>query len=318
MIFIKFEIFIKTNQGIFDITNLIINKFVLTMHYKDAPSYLNINFLKQNFDILEGDAIYLKINQKNIFFGYIFNINIKNNSIYSIKAYDQIRYLLARDTYIYNNKSASQLLSMICDDFSIQKGHIENTNYSISYRIEENQTILNILYTALDITQKMTSQKFVLYDDFGKICLKNFQSMKQNIFFNLDEDVFDYQINKSIDKDVFNSVKVSVKNKKNKIISTYLKENDNKKLAWGTLRYFERLPNNFSKAQALNYANNILVDKCKSKFWVYFETLGNFNVRAGSILNIIFQNNIKEMLVDKCEYILENNTFNMRLKLVDF
>ena len=60
-----------------------------------------------------------------MFFGYIFTKKIIDNNIINIVAYNSIRYLVARDTYIYKNKTASQVLKMICADFGLKyRGYI--------------------------------------------------------------------------------------------------------------------------------------------------------------------------------------------------
>ncbi len=360
---IKIEILLKNDFGIFDITKNTLEDIRLTMYYKELPSNLNIKILNKNLNICEGDSLSLKINDEKVFFGYIFNIKIDEEGIFSIRAYDQIRYLIARDTYIYKNKSASQVFSMICDDFGIKKGTIEDTIYKIPYRIEENQRILDIIYEAMEITKKNTGNRYIIFDDFGKLCLKKYDDMKENLeenqrildiiyeameitkkntgnryiilddfgklclkkyddmkenlIIDLAKDVFKYEIEKSIDKDVYNSIKVSVKNRKNKIISTYLKEDSKNKEKWGNLRYFERLPNTFTKAQAENYAQNILNIKNRNKFKINLETMGDYKIRAGSILTILNGKERKQMIAEKCQHIIENNLHKMKLDLIE-
>lgn len=314
---IKIEILLKNDFGIFDITKNTLEDIRLTMYYKELPSNLTIKILNKNLNICEGDSLSLKINDEKLFFGYIFNIKIDEEGIFSIRAYDQIRYLIARDTYIYKNKSASQVFSMICDDFGIKKGTIEDTIYKIPYRIEENQRILDIIYEAMEITKKNTGNRYIIFDNFGKICLKKYDDMKEKLIIDLAKDVFKYEIEKSIDKDVYNSIKVSVKNRKNKIISTYLKEDSKNKEKWGNLRYFERLPNTFTKAQAENYAQNILNIKNRNKFKINLETMGDYKIRAGSILTILNGKERKQMIAQKCQHIIENNLHKMKLDLIE-
>ena len=289
------------------------------MYYKETPSIFEMKFINKNLiPINEGDAISFKMGNQKMFFGYIFTINIQHNYIYTIKAYDQIRYLITRDTYIYYNKSASEIIEMICNDFNLKMGIIENTNYIIPYRIEENQPILDIIYTALEITKKTNGKDYLFFDDFGQICLKKYENMKTGVILDLTTNSIEYKIEKSIDKDVYNSIKLSIKNKKTKIISTFKKDDYNSKLKWGTLRYFERLPNTFSNFEAESYAQNILNLKYKNKFKILLKTKGLTNIRAGSILTILDGNEKRDMLIQKCTHTIANNEHIMNLILIDF
>lgn len=268
---------------------------------------------KINFE--QGDSIHLQTDQNKIFFGYIFTKKITDNQKIDITAYDGIRYFVARDTYTYKNKTASQILKMICADFSLPTGNIEETGYIIPYRIEENQTILDIIYTALDLTKSFNNKSYILYDDFGKISLKSYDSMKLDVLIDCDNDIISYNNTTSIDKQVYNSVKVSVKNKKTKVISTYLEEDKTNKKNWGVLRKFERLPNDFNSVQAKNYAKNLLNQYNKIDEKIEILCFGNEKIRAGNIIDLLIKGIPKKAIVKQCNHIIKNNEHIMSLVL---
>ena len=250
-----------------------------------------------------------------MFFGYIFTKKIIDNQIVNIIAYNSIRYLITRDTYIYKNKTASQILKMICADFSLKTGNIEETGYIIPYRIEENQTILDIIYTALDLTKSFNNKKYILFDDFGKIALKSYEKMKLPILIDCDKYAINYYHTTSIDKNVYNSIKVSVKNRKTKVISTYIEEDATNKKKWGTLRKFQRLPNDFNSVQAKNYAQNTLKSYNKINEKIEIICFGDETLKAGNIIDILINKKIKNMLVEECTHIIKNNEHIMKLIL---
>lgn len=298
-----------------DISESVVDDINLTMYYKDAPSNLELKILKNNYiNIEEGNAIALKIDEEELFYGYIFTIDYEENITF-IKAYDRIRYLVTKDTYTYQNKTASQIISMICDDFCLEKGDIEDTSYIISYRIEENQSIFNIIYNALEISKKMNGKEFIFFDNFGKICLKSLQNMTLDFIINLDEDVFYYKKSYSIDNDVYNSIKLSIQDSKTKILSTIQKEDEENKSKWGILKYYEKLSSTYTKAQAETYAKNLLELKNKQKFEIYLKMQGYANIRAGNIINILDNNVYIQMIITKCIHIVSNNFHNMELTL---
>ncbi|MFL8589818.1 cell wall hydrolase, partial [Clostridioides difficile] len=82
-----------------------------------------------------------------------------------------------KDTYVYSNKTASELVKMLAKDFNLKYNVIEDTKYKLS-RVEENKTLFDMILTALDDTLREKKEMYTLYDDFGRITLKNVASMK--------------------------------------------------------------------------------------------------------------------------------------------
>lgn len=88
-----------------------------------------------------------------------------------------LRYLKNKDTYVYKNKTAGEVIQMICADFQMQTGSIEDTGFKIASMVEDNQTLFDIIQNALDATMKNQKYMYVMYDDFGKVTLKGLDNM---------------------------------------------------------------------------------------------------------------------------------------------
>lgn len=74
--------------------------------------------------------------------------------------------------------------------------------------VEENQTLFDMIQNALDETLMNTKQLYVLYDDAGKLTLKNINTMKLNLL--IDEETgenFSYE--SSIDEQTYNKIKLA-------------------------------------------------------------------------------------------------------------
>ena len=178
-----------------------------TTERKGCPSTLTFNVLKEaTGDFVEGDAVRLKIDGQNVFYGFIFSKKRDKDKIITVTAYDQLRYLKNKDTYVYEGKTAGELIQMIANDFRLNTGSIENTEYKIPSRVEDNQTLFDIIQTALDLTLQVTGKMYVLYDDFGKLTLQSLGSMKTNIL--IDEETGqNFNYTSSIDDETFYKVK---------------------------------------------------------------------------------------------------------------
>ena len=153
-----------------------------TTERRGKPAKLTFTVVRdKDSDFTEGSIVKLTVNDAEIFYGYIFRQSCDKDKHINITAYDQTRYLLNKDTYIYTNKTASDVIQMIADDYRIQLGTIEKTSYNIKERIEDNKTLFDIIYSALDLELTNNKKMFVLYDDFGKLTLKALDDMRLDL-----------------------------------------------------------------------------------------------------------------------------------------
>ncbi len=190
--------------------------------------------------IEEGNAVRLDVNGIPAFFGFIFERSWSSEGEVKVTAYDQLRYLKNKDSYSYENKTAGEIIQMIAGDFNLRVGTLEDTEYPIPLRNEPDTTLFDIILNALDLTMMATGKIFVLYDDVGKLSLKNVEEMKLNIMIN-DETAQDYDFTVSIDKDTYNQIKLFRDNddtKKRDVFMAKHTENINK---WGVLQMSESL-----------------------------------------------------------------------------
>ena len=120
---------------------------------KGAPGKITFSVVQDSaLKIEEGNPVMLKVNGEQIFYGFLFKQSRNKNPDLSLTAYDQMRYLKNKDTYVFERITAKDVIEMIANDYGLQLGEIEYTNYWIPSRIEENSTLLDMMQTSLDIT----------------------------------------------------------------------------------------------------------------------------------------------------------------------
>ncbi|MCH1953685.1 hydrolase [Enterocloster sp. OA13] len=191
-------------------------------------------------EIEEGNAVRLDVNGKPVFFGFIFERNWNGDGEVKVTAYDQLRYLKNKDSYSYEDRTAGEVIQMIAGDFNLRTGVLDDTGYKIPYRNEPDTTLFDIILNALDLTMMATGKMYVLYDDVGKLALRNVEDMKLDIMID-DGTAQDYDFTISIDKDTYNQIKLYRDNddtKKRDVFMTRHTENINK---WGVLQMSESL-----------------------------------------------------------------------------
>ena len=93
----------------------------------------------------------------------------------------------------------------MANDFLLKVGSVANTGYVIPKFNKENMTLFDIVLDAIDATLMATGNLYFIYDDFGKICLKNIKDTKIDLLINNSTaENFDYTT--SIDNNTYNRV----------------------------------------------------------------------------------------------------------------
>jgi hypothetical protein len=253
-----------------------------TTERRGSPSKLQFSVIKDGIiNFQEGNAVRMTVDGKNVFYGFVFSKRRDKEQIIDVVAYDQTRYLKNKDTYVYSNKTASEVIKMIASDFQLQVGTIEQTDFIIPSRVEDNATLFDIIYNALDLELQNRKQMYVLYDDFGKLSLKALERMKLGLV--IDEETGqNFEYTSSIDEQTYNKIKLSFENEKTGKREIYIAQDGSHINDWGVLQYFDTIQegeNGESKANALLSLYNAKTRKLQIS-----KAIGDVRVRAGSMV----------------------------------
>lgn len=285
---------------------------------KSYPGELQFDIVMDDTikNITEGNAVRLRKDGKNIFFGFIFSKKRDKEKIISITAYDQLRYFKNKDTYVYENKTAGELVKMLANDFNMQTGTIENTGFKIQSRVEENTTLFDMIQNAIDLTVQNRKELYVLYDDFGKVALRNIASMVLDCLID-EETAENYDYKSTIDEETYNQIKLTRENDKTGKRDVYMAKDSSKINEWGVLQYFDTLQegeNGQAKANALLELYNKKQRNLSIK-----NMIGDVRVRAGCMIPVKLDLGdvilLKLMLVEKCTHKFSESEHFMDLTL---
>ncbi|MEA5135358.1 MAG: hydrolase [Candidatus Fimivivens sp.] len=311
----NFELLIE-NNGVVQMPP-VLDGVTLTTERKGVPGKLTFTVLKDNvMNFTEGNPVRFTVDGKKIFYGFIFSKKRDREQKIAVTAYDQLRYLQNKDTYIYTKKTASDVIKMIAADFGLQLGEIEKTGFVITSRVEDNTMLFDVIGNALDLELQNKKQMFILYDDFGRLTLKSLDQMKVGLL--IDEETgenFDYT--SSIDDQTYNRVKLSYENEKTGKRDIYVMQDGNNINNWGVLQYFDTLSegeNGEQKAAALLSLYNAKTRKLKIT-----KAFGDTRIRAGNMIVVklgLGDVNVQNfMLVEKCVHTFNENEHWMDLTL---
>lgn len=289
---------------------------------KNTPGKLTFKVLKDDIlDFSEGSPVRVKVDGDNVFFGFVFKQQRSKENIITVTAYDQLRYLKNKDTKVYEGKTADQFVKMIAEDYILNLGTLDETGYVIESRIEENTSLFEMIANALDLTLTNTGQMFVLYDDFGKLTLKNLSSMYVGVpgaYLMIDEETGEnFEYTSSIDDSTYNKIKLTYDNKETGKRDVYIAQDSSNINKWGILQYSDTLQkgeNGQVKADALLKLYNK-----KTRNLKLTNVFGDNRVRAGSMVVVnldLGDVKVKNwMLVEKCKHTYKESEHWMDLTL---
>jgi len=290
----------------------------LSLERKGAPGKLTFTVAKDAvLNFTEGDACKLTVDGVDVFFGFIFTKKRSSRTpTIDVVAYDQLRYFKNKDTYVYENMTATDVIRMIAQDFQLKTGTLEETGHRIAQRVEDDTTLFDIAQNALDDTLTATRRLFVLYDDVGKLTLRNIDSMKLDYL--LDADTLgDFSYKSTIDDATYNQIKVVHEDSDSGKRSVHIAKDSANINQWGVLQLtesVEELVNGKAKADALLALHN-----AKTRTLTATDALGDVRVRAGS--SIVVQLGLGDinvsnyMVVETVKHTFREQQHLMQLKL---
>ena len=283
------------------------------------PGKLTADIVKTpGLSFQEGDPCRFSVDGTPIFYGFVFEKARKGSmdQVITITVYDQLYYLKNKDTYVYSNKTAAAVIRMIAEDFQLNVGALADTGYTIASRVEDNRTLFDIIQTALDETLKATSQMYVLYDDVGKLTLKNIGDMKLGLLVD-NETAGDFDYKTSIASQTYDKVKLSYENKDTGKREIFIAQDCSSINQCGVLQYYEKID---STANAKAMADALLsLYNTKTRTLKLKDVLGDVRVRAGTMLVVILglgdMNLSSYLMVEQVKHTFSNEQHVMDLNM---
>lgn len=297
----------------------IVDGVTIEWERRSQPGKLSFEVVKtDSLDFEEGDACRFSVDGKALFYGFVFEKSHsgKNPEVIKVTVFDQLYYFKNKDTYVYSNKTAAEVVKMIAEDFGLNVGVIENTGYKIAERTEEGTSLFDIVQNALSETTKATTEMYVLYDDVGKLTLKNIGSMRLGIVIDK-ETAGDYDYKSSIADRTYNKIKLIYEDDDSGKRQVYIAQDSSNINKWGVLQYYEKL-NDPTNAKTMADAMLALYD-AKSRSLSMKDVLGDVRVRAGTMLVIMLELDdiylSNYMLVEQVKHSFKDGQHIMDLKV---
>ena len=297
---------------------------------RGSPGELTFTVVKDELlGFEEGDSVRLYIDDKPIFFGFVFSKSRDKEHRIKVTAYDQLRYLKNKDTLTYKDWDCAKLINTLADSYGLSKERdLASTGYQCPQMVEDNSTLFDMILNHLDKVTQVMSKMYVLYDEFGKLVLKDIEDMYVPYWIR-EENMENFDYSTSIDGQTYNTVKIILTDAQNSVRQVYIAKSTKNINQWGILQLTEELDSqNYSEVDAKSLSDEILnLYNRKERKLTLKGVIGDTRVRGGSWIPVtlylgdislgdVNENTAKPMIVDSVTHTWEGGSHKMDLTLV--
>lgn len=250
-----------------------------------SPGKLTFTIIKSgDLSFTEGDVVRFSVDGQLQFYGWVFTKSKNRWGEIAVTCYDRLRYLKANASYGFYGQTAGQIIQQIAADLQVDVGAIADTGYQIPSLVEEDQSCLDIIESAVQQTLLNTGNIYVFYDDGNGLALQQPSSMISNVLIGEGSLLTDYEYKTDIDSQTYNSVKLARPNEETGMADVVESQNSDTISQWGLLRLYQTVDGDVNLAQMEAQANATLQYYNRRLRTLSVETLGVPGLRAGMMV----------------------------------
>ncbi len=287
------------------------------------PASIEFSLLKNgfyqsdSFVIRNGDIVRVHKNGKGIFYGYVFSIGHNPDGEISVKAYDQVRYLLSKAYYIFKGQTATEIITQLAADFKLNTGKLDDSEFKIESMVEDGQTLLDIIEKAITLTLVSTQRYYVFFDDYGGLSLRLVDNTLTDFYIGDGSLMTGYDYSADIDSDTYNRIILYKENKETKRRKAHMVEDSANIAKWGVLQLYQSVDEKKNEAQIKDMLDQLAQLKNRESKSLKVDAIGDIRVRAGVYVPVVIDAlglNLP-MLVDEAKHSFEGDDHTMSLTL---
>lgn len=312
-------IIIKGEQG-YDVTQLVesikwqgrkgSSARTLTAQLIDDDGYKHA---RAGIDVEQGQQCLFNYNGTELFRGIIMSQTQSNKKKLTFKAYDNGIYLANnKDTFTYENKTASEIFRDCCTRFGLPMGEVSECTYRIPELTKPKTTPFDTIADAMSLDFDATGIRHYVSSDKGKISLLTRRENIMQWVIEVSQNLTTYSYTKSIE-----AIKTRVKMVSKE--GTTLAEQSNAGLEGkiGVFQEIDQPDESLTTAQINDLIASILEEKSTPARTLTLEAIGIPEVISGIGVYIIIPelNLSRTFYVDSDTHTFKGNLHTMSLKL---
>lgn len=264
-----------------------------------------------------GSLLALRDGDAGLFYGYIFKVERKEGDLIDITAYDQLRYLKNKGTYVFAAKRADEIVKEIADDFLLQTGALVNTGYVIPSLIGDAKSLLDIIGDALDHTLVNAGKLYYLWDDFGALRLSDVDEEPLPLVLGDSSLVSGFRSVADIDSETYNRI-ILAQDQPGGRVEFGPFQDDTTARIWGTLQEYRTVGEGLNEGQIQQMGEQMLYLYNRPKRSFDLTALSHLSVRSGRRLRVRIEELAVDFhyLVEEASHDLIKQTMSVKLKVV--
>lgn len=267
----------------------------------------------------EGDIVRFSVDGQLVFYGWVFTKSKNRWGVIETTCYDRMRYLKASASYAFYGQKAGDIIKQIAEDFQLDVSSLADTGYAIPSLIEQEQTCLDIIDSAIQQTLLNTGDIYVFYDDGNGLALRRPEDMISNVMIGEKSLLTDYTYKTDIDSETYNSVKLARPNEETGRADVVIAEDSDHIGQWGLLQLYQTVDGDVNDAQMKAQAEASLAYYNRRMRTLKFSSLGVPGLRAGQMIYMrvpgLGDLNLDQyVLLEKVEHTWENDTHTMEIE----
>lgn len=239
---------------------------------------------------LEGDPVRFSVDGQLVFLGTVFTKSRDRWGVIQVTCYDQLRYLKASASYCFTGRTAGEIITEIAQDFQLTVGALDETGCSLPCLIKEDKSCLDIISAAVEQTLLATGKLYTFFDDGGALSLREAGSMIANGVVGAGSLLTDYTYQTDIDRQTYNSIKLSRPNESTGRTDVFQVMDTNKIGEWGLLQLYQTVDEAMNDAQVESQARAMLRYHNRRFRTLKAQALGLLGLRAGQMLMMDVEN----------------------------
>lgn len=309
----------KSSGKIWEVSNCV-QSVTWTTNRTGSPGTLKFTVNKAgDLSYTEGDVVRFSVDGQLQFYGWVFTKSKNRWGEIETTCYDRLRYLKASASYAFYGQKAGDIIKQIAEDFQLDVSSLADTGYAIPSLIEQEQTCLDIIDSAIQQTLLNTGDIYVFYDDGNGLALRRPEDMISNVMIGEKSLLTDYTYKTDIDSETYNSVKLARPNEETGRADVVIAEDSDHIGQWGLLQLYQTVDGDVNDAQMKAQAEASLSYYNRRMRTLKFSSLGVPGLRAGQMIYMrvpgLGDLNLDQyVLLEKVEHTWENDVHTMEIE----
>lgn len=260
-----------------------------------------------------GSKVVLSRDGGTVFVGYLFRVE-ESGEGRTLTAYDQLRYLLYRDTKVFFGKTAGEIVREICGERGLVLGEAAGS-YRIPSLIADNRPLLDMIRTAMEQTAAAAGERLCFYDDCGTLRLKPESELALPLKIDGSGLLCSYSLAADIGRDSYNRVQIVRKNRKSGRRDIFVREDRESIARWGRLQYCAQAASNATDGEIAARMEALLKQKNRMLETLTLQCAGDLRFQAGRTAGVSLPDREGRWRIEEAEHLLSSSAEEMRLKL---